>query len=137
MPSGISEISEFRFVQRSGNQVVVCNKLHRIFLQFYKDLSHFNSLNLNGKSTDYKNAFGDSEIKYFQIRQEPNINNLIHLKMALIKELLGKTPQIGENTFLAETATVIGDVTMGKDCSIWYKSLFRYIINCKSILLFK
>ena len=33
--------------------------------------------------------------------------------MALIKELLGKTPQMGENTFLAETATIIGDVVMG------------------------
>ena len=45
--------------------------------------------------------------------------------MALIKELLGKTPQIDENTFLAETATVIGDVTMGKDCSIWYNAVIR------------
>ncbi len=45
--------------------------------------------------------------------------------MALIKELLGKTPQIGGNTFLAETATVIGDVAMGKDCSIWYNAVIR------------
>ena len=45
--------------------------------------------------------------------------------MALIKEILGKTPQIGENTFLAETATIIGDVTMGKDCSIWYNAVIR------------
>lgn len=45
--------------------------------------------------------------------------------MALIKELLGKTPKIGENTFLAETATVIGDVEMGKDCSIWFNAVVR------------
>lgn len=45
--------------------------------------------------------------------------------MALIKELLGKTPQIGENCFLAETATIIGDVTMGADCSIWYNAVIR------------
>ena len=45
--------------------------------------------------------------------------------MALIKELLGKTPQIGEDTFLAETATIIGDVTMGKECSIWYNAVIR------------
>ena len=45
--------------------------------------------------------------------------------MALIKELLGKIPQIGENTFLAETATIIGDVTMGKDCSVWYNAVIR------------
>jgi carbonic anhydrase/acetyltransferase-like protein (isoleucine patch superfamily) len=34
--------------------------------------------------------------------------------MALIKELLGKTPEFGENVYLAETATIIGDVKMGK-----------------------
>ena len=45
--------------------------------------------------------------------------------MALIKKLLGKTPVIGENTFLAETATIIGDVEMGKECSIWYNAVLR------------
>lgn len=45
--------------------------------------------------------------------------------MALVKELLGKIPQIGENTFLAETATIIGDVTMGRDCSVWYNAVIR------------
>ncbi|MHA6696949.1 gamma carbonic anhydrase family protein [Chryseobacterium sp. A301] len=49
--------------------------------------------------------------------------------MALVKELLGKTPQIGEGTFLAETATVIGDVQMGKDCSIWYNAVIRGDVN--------
>lgn len=45
--------------------------------------------------------------------------------MALIKELLGKIPQFGENCFLAETAVIIGDVAMGKDCSIWYNAVLR------------
>src|SRR5690606_24601335 len=45
--------------------------------------------------------------------------------MALIKELLGKAPQFGENCFLAETAVIIGDVAMGKDCSIWYNAVLR------------
>lgn len=45
--------------------------------------------------------------------------------MALIKTLLGKTPQIGSNTFLAETATIIGDVAMGENCSIWYNAVIR------------
>ncbi|MDQ1097433.1 MULTISPECIES: gamma carbonic anhydrase family protein [Chryseobacterium] len=49
--------------------------------------------------------------------------------MAIIRELLGKTPQIGEDTFLAETATVIGDVTMGKECSIWYNAVIRGDVN--------
>ncbi|MGB4444797.1 MAG: gamma carbonic anhydrase family protein, partial [Dysgonamonadaceae bacterium] len=33
--------------------------------------------------------------------------------MALIKSVRGFTPQIGENTFLADNATVIGDVIIG------------------------
>ena len=45
--------------------------------------------------------------------------------MALIKTLLGKTPQIGNNCFLAETAVIIGDVAMGNDCSIWYNAVLR------------
>lgn len=45
--------------------------------------------------------------------------------MAIIKGLLGKEPQIGEATFLSETATIIGDVTMGTDCSVWYNAVIR------------
>tara|TARA_R110002072_G_scaffold41085_10_gene115862 strand:- start:4229 stop:4741 length:513 start_codon:yes stop_codon:yes gene_type:complete len=45
--------------------------------------------------------------------------------MALIKELLGKTPSFGSNCFLAETAVIIGDVAMGNDCSIWYNAVLR------------
>ena len=49
--------------------------------------------------------------------------------MALIKELLGKNPQIGTDTFLAETATIIGDVVMGTECSIWYNAVIRGDVN--------
>ena len=45
--------------------------------------------------------------------------------MAIIKTLNGVTPSIGERAFLAETATVIGTVTMGDDCSIWYGAVLR------------
>ena len=45
--------------------------------------------------------------------------------MAIIKELKGDTPIIGERAFLAETATIIGTVTMGDDCSIWYGAVLR------------
>lgn len=45
--------------------------------------------------------------------------------MAIIRGLLGKTPQIGKNTFLAETAVIIGDVEMGEDCSVWYNAVIR------------
>jgi gamma-carbonic anhydrase len=45
--------------------------------------------------------------------------------MALIKALNGKTPAMGKNCFLAETATLIGDVEMGDNCSIWYNAVLR------------
>jgi gamma-carbonic anhydrase len=45
--------------------------------------------------------------------------------MALIKELFNTTPKYGNNCFLAETATIIGKVTMGDDCSIWYGAVLR------------
>lgn len=49
--------------------------------------------------------------------------------MALIKELLGKKPIIGDNTFLAETATIIGNVEIGNECSIWYNAVLRGDVN--------
>ncbi len=45
--------------------------------------------------------------------------------MALIKTLNGNTPNIGDNCFLAETATLIGEVTIGNNCSIWYSAVLR------------
>ncbi len=49
--------------------------------------------------------------------------------MALIKNLRGFTPEIGEGTFLAETATIIGDVKIGEECSIWYGTVLRGDVN--------
>ena len=45
--------------------------------------------------------------------------------MALIKSVRGFTPEIGENCFLADNATIIGDVKIGNDCSIWFLSLIH------------
>ncbi len=45
--------------------------------------------------------------------------------MALIKTINGITPQTGENCFLADNATLIGDVIMGKDCSVWFNAVVR------------
>ena len=45
--------------------------------------------------------------------------------MAIIKELKGDTPIIGKRAFLAETATLIGTVTIGNDCSVWYGAVLR------------
>ncbi len=45
--------------------------------------------------------------------------------MALIKTIRGFTPKIGKECFLAETATIIGDVVIGDMCSIWYNAVIR------------
>lgn len=45
--------------------------------------------------------------------------------MAIIKEIKGNKPVIGVRAFLAETATIIGEVVMGEDCSIWYGAVLR------------
>ncbi|GHT19262.1 gamma carbonic anhydrase family protein [Bacteroidia bacterium] len=55
--------------------------------------------------------------------------NLDNLYMALIKSVRGFTPQIGKNVFLAENATIIGDVVIGDDCSIWYNVVLRGDVN--------
>jgi carbonic anhydrase/acetyltransferase-like protein (isoleucine patch superfamily) len=49
--------------------------------------------------------------------------------MALIKEVRGFTPIIGDNTYLADNATIIGDVVIGKDCSIWFNAVLRGDVN--------
>ena len=45
--------------------------------------------------------------------------------MALIKSVNGKSPQIGEDVYLAENATVVGDVVMGNQCSVWFNAVIR------------
>ena len=45
--------------------------------------------------------------------------------MALIKPLRGFVPEFGANCYLAENATIIGNVKMGNDCSIWFNAVLR------------
>jgi len=49
--------------------------------------------------------------------------------MALIQSVKGVLPVIPESCFLAENATVLGDVKMGADCSIWYNAVIRGDVN--------
>jgi carbonic anhydrase/acetyltransferase-like protein (isoleucine patch superfamily) len=45
--------------------------------------------------------------------------------MALIKPVKGVSPQFGDNCYLAENATIVGDVVTGDDCSIWFQAVIR------------
>jgi carbonic anhydrase/acetyltransferase-like protein (isoleucine patch superfamily) len=54
---------------------------------------------------------------------------MIKKTMALVKTIQGKTPKIGKDSWLAETATVIGEVQMGSQCTIWYNAVLRGDVN--------
>jgi carbonic anhydrase/acetyltransferase-like protein (isoleucine patch superfamily) len=43
----------------------------------------------------------------------------------LIMEINGAHPKIGKDTYLAPTAQIIGDVEIGKSCSIWFGAILR------------
>jgi gamma-carbonic anhydrase len=45
--------------------------------------------------------------------------------MALIKSVRGRTPVFGENCFLADNATVVGEVEMGDNCTVWFNAVVR------------
>jgi carbonic anhydrase/acetyltransferase-like protein (isoleucine patch superfamily) len=53
--------------------------------------------------------------------------------MALIIPVRGFEPKIGEGCFLAENATIIGDTTVGNDCSIWFNTVLRGDVNTITI----
>ena len=49
--------------------------------------------------------------------------------MAIIRKVRGFEPKIGEGTFLADNAVVVGDVTIGSECSIWFGAVLRGDVN--------
>lgn len=46
-------------------------------------------------------------------------------KMALIKSVKGITPKFGNNCFLADNATLTGEVELGDNCSVWFNTVLR------------
>lgn len=47
----------------------------------------------------------------------------------MIKEFLGKSPQIHSTAFVVESADIIGDVSMGKESSAWFNVTIRGDVN--------
>lgn len=45
--------------------------------------------------------------------------------MATILSVRGHHPQIPDDCFVADNATVVGEVTMGNQCSIWFNAVVR------------
>ena len=59
--------------------------------------------------------------------------------MALIKSYRGLAPKWGRDCYFSENATIVGDVTMGDECSVWFNAVVRgdvapiTIGNCTNI----
>lgn len=49
--------------------------------------------------------------------------------MALLMEVKGIVPVFGENCWLAPNATVVGEVIMGKNCTVWFNAVIRGDVN--------
>ena len=45
--------------------------------------------------------------------------------MALILPVQGKSPEFGKDCFIAPNATIVGDVVMGNECSVWFNAVIR------------
>jgi gamma-carbonic anhydrase len=53
--------------------------------------------------------------------------------MPVIKAVKGVSPRFGNNCFIAENATVVGEVMMGDDCSVWFNTVVRGDVNSITI----
>jgi len=53
--------------------------------------------------------------------------------MPVILPVLDKSPSWGENCFIAPNATIVGDVVMGNNCSVWFNAVIRGDVNSISI----
>ena len=49
--------------------------------------------------------------------------------MPIILPVQGKSPRYDNSCFIAENATIVGDVEMGKDCSVWFTAVIRGDVN--------
>jgi carbonic anhydrase/acetyltransferase-like protein (isoleucine patch superfamily) len=45
--------------------------------------------------------------------------------MPIIKPVNGISPKIPDDCYIADNATIVGDVTMGKQCSVWFNAVVR------------
>jgi len=53
--------------------------------------------------------------------------------MAIVKTIRGFTPQFGKNCFLADNSVVVGEVTMGDNCTVWFNAVVRGDVNSITI----
>jgi carbonic anhydrase/acetyltransferase-like protein (isoleucine patch superfamily) len=51
----------------------------------------------------------------------------------VIREVNGKSPVIPSDCYVAENATIVGDVTFGENCSVWFNAVVRGDVNSITI----
>ena len=51
------------------------------------------------------------------------------MEKAIIKTFNGKTPRWGDGCYFGENATLVGDCSLGDDCSVWFNAVLRADIN--------
>ena len=49
--------------------------------------------------------------------------------MALILPVRNIYPAFGENCFIADNATIVGEVLLGNDCTVWFNAVIRGDVN--------
>jgi gamma-carbonic anhydrase len=65
--------------------------------------------------------------------QPPGENNFAMTVQERLARFLGRRPDIGRAAFVAPNATVLGDVTLGANSSVWYGCVLRGDINAIAI----
>lgn len=61
------------------------------------------------------------------------VSGLFLLYNMIIKTVNGKSPQIPDDCYVAENATIVGDVKIGDQCSIWFNAVVRGDVNSITI----
>jgi carbonic anhydrase/acetyltransferase-like protein (isoleucine patch superfamily) len=53
--------------------------------------------------------------------------------MPIVKKVRGHQPRFGKNCFLADNAVVVGEVTLGDNCTVWFNAVVRGDVNSITI----
>ena len=103
------------------------------------DRNGINPALLTAKQLDWLNEYhktvyeklspllNEEEREWLKRKTEPIKIN--HKTMPIILPLRGFTPQIGHECFIADNASIIGDVIIGDQCSIWFNTVLRGDVN--------
>ena len=70
-----------------------------------------------------------NKIIYYKFKVPLFVGTFLILKNMIIKSVNGKAPVIPEDCFVAENATIVGDVSFGSECSVWFNAVIRGDVN--------